>query len=89
MNQPQTCQPDCFIIPTEFLSNGCFKQLCTSLHFARTANKRSIFAAAASAGISYQELDALERGECRKFDFALFLRIFREYNQKLFISVED
>lgn len=78
-----------FIIPSDYLTPNCLAELCDSLHFARIEKKQSIFSAAAAAGISYQELDALERGECRELDLVIFLRLFKVYNQKLLILPEN
>lgn len=89
MSQIPVNTPSSFIIPLEFLGDGCYQEFCTALHFARINQRRSIFSCAAAVGLSYQELDALERGEYKYFDITIFCRLLKLYKQKIILSLEE
>lgn len=89
MSQTPADTTSSLIIPFEFLDVDCYQEFCTALHFARVNQRRNIFSCAAAVGMSYQELDALERGEYKYFDITIFCRLLKLYKQKIILSLEE
>ena len=78
-----------FIITTDLLTPNCLENFCEATYFTRILQQKNIFECAKAIGITYQELDALERGECKEFNFTIFLHLFRLYGRKISITVEE
>lgn len=64
------------------------KLLGSNLHCFRMERQISIKKAAASANLSIEQIDTIERGVC-PFLFENYFRLMRCYQIKLFLSVEE
>lgn len=72
-----------------YLNPDNLRLLGNNIHNSRDSHNENIITCAEKLGISYQELDKIERGDVKSIDIPLVLKFAQLYNEKICFYIGD